>query len=182
MGCHSPALFNPPIRRTRMKRIAIVLFVLLIGCYDDLQNFFYPADMYVHLPNSKELRVHCFDRCPSSANILKSMELVNKQMSPYVDYDLYDQWAKYAITFRDAPMEYLGHPVLGATLHNRAAIAIWMSYECNGPEGICSGVIGHELKLAALEKQLPRSNEQQKLDWLIERRIENITWTKEDFQ
>lgn len=165
------------------KMIAVLILLVLpsIGCYKFLQNILYPADQYLALPNGGEVRLYCMPTCPSHDNIRLAMSKVDEQIRPYLDYSPYERWENYAITFRDEPLYYKEQQVLGATLHNSNAIAIWYPYECDGPKGVCSGVLGWELKLSAIEKELPNSSEQEKLNWLTDRNIQNIKWYKSEF-
>lgn len=164
------------------KTILIIIALTLTGCYESLHNFFYPADEYLDLGDGREVRLHCLSSCPPHEDIRTAMRLVSRQIQPHLSYDVYSRWKHYSITFNDEILTYNGQQVLGATLHNLPAIVIWTGYECDGPKGICSGVIGYELKLAAIERELPMSTEAEKIKWLTDRGIQNIQWSKSDFQ
>jgi hypothetical protein len=147
----------------------ILMFTLLSGCY--------PADEYLSVPGGKEIRMHCFESCPNHDDLRYGLSKIAEQMAPHIKYDPYETWSRYAITFRDDPMYYKEQRILGITLHNKGAVGIWYPHNCGDhPLGICPGVLGWEMKLVLVERELRRSNEAQKLEWLRSRGIENIDW------
>jgi hypothetical protein len=153
-----------------------LLFILLTGC----QDFFYPADEYLDVPGPDDIRMHCLPDCPPHDALREALSRVADQMEPFTSGDPYRQWRHYALTFRDDEMFYREHQLLGITLHNRGAIGIWMPYDCGANTyGVCPGVLGWELKLALVEREIPYSNEQDKIDWLTARDVQHIDWSIE---
>ena len=152
----------------------LLAFLVLVG-----GTACYPADEMLSLPNGGDMRMHCEPVCPAHDDILTLMARVDAQLAPFLDYDPYDRWEQYAQTYHTEPMFYAppGHEpvrVAGITLHNRRAIGIWYPYDCAPePVGTCMGVLGWELKMAALEKELPYKGEAAKLEWLTDRNIQN---------
>ena len=159
----------------------IIIALTLTGCYDTLQNFFYPADEYLDIGNGREVRLHCLAPCPPHEDLRTAMRLVATQIQPHLSYDVYSRWKHYSMTFNDEVLTYNGQQFLGATLHNVPAIVIWTEYECDAPRAVCPNVLGYELKLAAIEKELPMSTEAEKIQWLTDRGIQNIQWSRQDF-
>lgn len=155
-----------------MKFLLPMLF-LITGC----QDFFYPADEYLEVPGGYEIRFHCLPECPSHDRVREALALVADQMGPHISFNPYQQWSYYGITFRNAPFYYADQQLLGVTLHNTGAVAIWMPYECPpNPSGVCPGVLGWEMKLVLTERMLRKSTESQKIEWLSDRGVENTTW------
>lgn len=153
--------------------IAIMALLFLSGC----QDLFFPADEYLEVPDGYEIRLHCLPDCPNHDGLRSALAEIAEQMGPHIHGNPYKQWSYYGITFRDAPFYYMDQQLLGVTLHNRGAVAIWMPYSCPpNKNGLCEGVLGWEMKLVLTEKELRLSNEAEKIEWLSDRGIENIEW------
>ena len=155
-----------------MKQLLVVLLLCLPGC----RELFFPADEHLEVPGYK-IRLHCYPECPDHDKLRAALAALAAQMKPHINFDPYQQWSYYGITFRESAFDYRGQKLLGVTLHNRCAVAIWMPYECPpNPSGICPGVLGWEMKLVLTERVLRQSTEAQKIAWLTERHIEHVTW------
>jgi hypothetical protein len=164
--------------------VALIIFVSINSCF--MQDLLYPADEKLEVGNGYEIRLHCKDICPSHDNLRTALHLIELQMQPYLppELNVYEVWSRYAITFRTEKMFYKDMQLLGITLHNRRAIGIWYSYGCDGRniDGLCPGVFGYEMKLSIIERILPYSNEEEKINWMKERNIVNIFWNSQDFE
>jgi hypothetical protein len=167
-----------------VNKLLILFSMVLVSCdYRSCQDWWFPADMYLETPTGS-VRIHCSPDCPEPKHILQAMTLVEDQMSPFTDVNMWNEWDHFAITFGDQPLVLRdGRKASGATWQDSQRIYIFSKYPCgNYPDGICPGVLGWELKLPIVNRELggdwaEGNDEQAKIKWLTERGIEHIMWT-----
>lgn len=149
--------------------ILILLSSFTLGCQDMLKELFFPADEHLVLPTGKRMRLHCNPECPPHDEIMRVMIDTREYMLPHVSYDPWRVWSAYAINFdrREWILDD-GRQVWGATAHNMQAIYIHYEDEY---QGIRPGVLDWELKLPLVEKEIPRTTEEQKIEWMDQRGI-----------
>jgi len=92
------------------------------------------------------------------------MDHTRDDMWPYVSHDPWRVWSGYAITFSENEW-FLddGRQVWGATAHNMRGIYIFYEPEY---KGLRPGVLDWELRLPLIEKEIPGSTEDEKIQWL----------------
>lgn len=144
----------------------LLLLLTITAC--DLEELMWPADEHLALPGNRQMRMHCLAPCPEHEDILQAMQAVATRFQDH-EKDPYKVWQHYAFTFSDGVIYTCflatrdiecrdGLQIRGLTDHQRDGI--WIHVPTS------QDVLEWELSLVVMERILPGSTEDQKLEWM----------------